>query len=299
MIQIPLSALEKIIRQCRSAASGDLEARINGLCDHPGIGELASAINGMLDVADSFVRESAAAMSHCSQDQFHRPILLRGLPGAYRQSAAIINQAGLQMSQSSEQLKMVAEMADENTRSIASVAAACEELQSTSSEIALQAGESTSRTNHTVEEATDTQRGVESLSQGVEKIDEIIVLIKKVSEQTDLLALNATIQAARAGDRGKGFAVVANEVKELSRETAQSTDNIRQQVNQVKSEVQQNADRVRGITDSIGDVDQFMTSIKIAVEDQVKATQEIARSIQQLSENTSRVGELIQRSTLN
>jgi len=64
---------------CRRAANGDLEARISGFSDDPQWQPLASAINDMLDMADSYVRESAAAMDHCSRDLYYRPVLLRGI----------------------------------------------------------------------------------------------------------------------------------------------------------------------------------------------------------------------------
>ena len=80
---------------CERAATGDLEARITGLAGSGDFSRLCSAINHMLDVADSYVRESSAVMDYCSRGQYHRPILLRGLPGSYRDGAEIINGAAL------------------------------------------------------------------------------------------------------------------------------------------------------------------------------------------------------------
>ena len=62
-------------------AQGDLEARVTGLSNDPDWQPLASAMNRMLDLVDSFVRESVAAMDHCSHDLYYRPVLLRGLKG--------------------------------------------------------------------------------------------------------------------------------------------------------------------------------------------------------------------------
>src|SRR5690349_23081976 len=101
----PAVDLDQVADICERAAHGDLEARINGLAADPtALGRLARAINHLLDIADSYVRESAAAMDHCSRGQFHRPILLRGLPGSYRDSAVVINRAALQMKQSADQI---------------------------------------------------------------------------------------------------------------------------------------------------------------------------------------------------
>ena len=91
---------------CERAAAGDLEARVVGLPADGDFGRLCRAINQVLDISDSFVREASAAMEHCSQDQFHRPILLKGLKGAYRKSAAVINRAGVKMQACSQHLSL-------------------------------------------------------------------------------------------------------------------------------------------------------------------------------------------------
>ena len=78
---------------CERASAGDLEARVLGV---PSDGEhrrIGQAINRLLDIADAYVRESAAAMDHCSRDLFHRPILRRGMRGSYAGAAGKINSA--------------------------------------------------------------------------------------------------------------------------------------------------------------------------------------------------------------
>ena len=96
--------LRHVTEICERAAQGDLEARIIGIDPATEFGRLCGAINHMLDIGDSFVREASAAMDSCSHDRFHRPILLPGLTGAYRKSAATINRAGVKMQRSSERL---------------------------------------------------------------------------------------------------------------------------------------------------------------------------------------------------
>ena len=76
----------------------------------------------------------------------------------------------------------------------------------------------------------NTNQEISQLGRTADGIGQVIEVIQDIAEQTKLLALNATIEAARAGDAGKGFAVVATEVKELARQTAEATDDIRQRV---------------------------------------------------------------------
>jgi methyl-accepting chemotaxis protein len=96
------TSIDSIATICRQAANGDLEARVSTQSDDPAVVRLAGAINHLLDIADAYVRETSAAMEHCARGEFHRPILLRGLNGAYRDSARKINQAALAMKTSAE-----------------------------------------------------------------------------------------------------------------------------------------------------------------------------------------------------
>ena len=295
LISIPRAELERIIDVCSRASSGDLESRIVGIDPTKDTAQLYGAINRMLDIADSFVREASAAMEECSRERFHRPILQRGLKGAYRQSAGVINSAGVKMRESSTQMQFVAKLAEENTSNAQTVAAACEELNVTTSEISRQAGEATQHSQGAVgavRQATDTVR---ALNAAAGKIENIVTLIGKVAGQTNLLALNATIEAARAGEAGKGFAVVAGEVKELSRNTKKATEEISNEVAAMHKTVEGVAKIIENVSHSIQKVDDNASVIARAVEEQVKATREISTSITTVADNTKQVAERMSR----
>jgi methyl-accepting chemotaxis protein len=247
----------------------------------------------MLDIADSFVREASAAMESCSQDRFHRPILLRGLKGAYRNSAAIINAAGVKMRQSRDPIAFVAKIAADNVASVSTVAAACEELNATSAEITRQTADSAKLTEQTVKQAKGAAGEVSALNEAVRRIDSIVALINKVAGQTNLLALNATIEAARAGEQGKGFAVVTTEVKELSHNTATATDEISEQVEMMQRTAQEVGRFIEGIARLIMQIDEGASAVARSVDEQRQATAEIGRSIAEVSQNTSLVSERI------
>ncbi len=292
-ISISRAELEQITEVCRRAASGDLEARIVGADPQHAAASLYTEINRMLDIADSFVREASAAMEECSRDRFHRPILQRGLKGAYRQSAGVINAAGVKMREGSSQLKFVAGLADETTSSAQGVAAACEELNVTTSEIARQAGEATQHTVSAVGAVRQATETVRALNAAAGKIENIVTLISKVAGQTNLLALNATIEAARAGEAGKGFAVVAGEVKELSRNTKKATEEISMEVLAMLKTVEGVAGIIENVSRTIQQVDANASSIAVAVEEQVKATREISSNITSVADHTQQVAQRI------
>ena len=278
---------------CDRAANGDLEARVTGLAEDPEWHPLATAINRMLDLADSFVREGSAAMDHCSRELYYRPVLLRGLKGAYRQSAGVINQAGLKMKESSDQIRYVAQMATETAANVTTVAAACEELSSTSREISQQAGGSARLSAEAVAVAQEAGHAVLELMDAAKKVNNIVKLINTIAGQTNLLALNATIEAARAGEAGKGFAVVAAEVKDLSRTTAKATDDIAQQVGKMQATVQLVSKHMHSIDAAIARVSEGAGAISRSVGEQVQATAEISRSITGVSQNTDLISQRI------
>lgn len=180
--------------------------------------------------------------------------------------------------------------ASENSQS---VAAAAEELHASISEITKQVEASQSLVQATASETTDIRDSLSGLTDAANKISSVINIISDIAEQTNLLALNATIEAARAGDAGKGFAVVAAEVKSLANQTAKSSDEINQFVNQMQREVSSAVGQIEKIADKMVDVNSRSDTVSAAVLEQSGTTEEIARSIQSATDSVKSVQEQI------
>ena len=272
---------------CERAANGDLEARISPAPESGEWRQICGTINGLLDMVDSYVRESQAVLECCGRGEYHRPILVRGLRGAYRGAAVVINRSALEMQQNAGRLAEAEaqreQLVQEVGLSAQTVAAACEQLTASSNEISLQLNESSGLSDKAVMQSNKARETAGSLAENARRIKDVVKLINEIAGQTNLLALNATIEAARAGEQGKGFAVVAHEVKALSRNTATATGTIAEQV-QSMSEASCNVESaISLIGTSIESVNQRVSSISLAVEDQVKATKEISSQMNAVS----------------
>ncbi|NIA69581.1 HAMP domain-containing protein [Pelagibius litoralis] len=183
----------------------------------------------------------------------------------------------------------VAAAAEQATASVQTVAASSEEMSSSINEIARQVSESTNSTGEAKTEVEETDNVVRELAAAAQKIGEVVTLISDIAEQTNLLALNATIEAARAGEAGKGFAVVASEVKSLAQQTAKATEEIAQQIDGVQTTTGSAVEAIGRIKETIVRVDEIAGSISAAIEEQAAAVSEITSSTQQAASGTQEV----------
>src|SRR4030088_1921533 len=140
--------------------------------------------------------------------------------------------------------------------------------------------------NEAVDQARSTNDRVGELSKAAARIGDVVELINTIAEQTNLLALNATIEAARAGEAGRGFAVVASEVKALADQTAKATGEISSHIAGMQDATQESVAAIKEIGGTIAEISNIASSIASAVEQQSSATQEIARSVQSVAQGT-------------
>lgn len=187
---------------------------------------------------------------------------------------------------SSEKVGSMAETSNTTQHSVQTVASATEELSASISEISRQIDQTKDVVASATAAASTSNDRVASLDSAAQKIGEVVSLIQAIAEQTNLLALNATIEAARAGEAGKGFAVVASEVKELATQTAKATEEISTQIAGIQSSTKEAVGSIQEIATTMEEVNQFTATIADAISQQGDATAEISYNVQQASSCT-------------
>ena len=183
----------------------------------------------------------------------------------------------------------VAAASEEASTNVQSVASATEEMTSSVNEISRQVQESAKIAGEAVKQAEQTDARITELSQAAGRIGDVVKMITAIAEQTNLLALNATIEAARAGEAGRGFAVVASEVKALAAQTAKATEEISTQIASMQTATEDSVGAIKAISTTIGRISEISSAIAAAVEEQGAATSEISRNVGEAAKGTAMV----------
>jgi methyl-accepting chemotaxis protein len=276
-LMMPINATINTLRDI-AEGDGDLTRRLDeSRVDE--LGELARWFNAFADrIHDVIVTISSNAQllaSSSSQLSTTAEHLSQGVSSSKQQSASV-SAAAEQMSMN---MREVADSTDGMSQTIRAVAASVEEMNTTIREIARNAEKSAvvaSQAANLVEISNDK---ISNLGNAADEIGKVIEVIQDIAEQTNLLALNATIEAARAGEAGKGFAVVATEVKELAKQTAAATDDIRTRIEAMQASTGKAVDSIREISDVINNVNEVSRTIASAVEEQSITTRQISDNV--------------------
>jgi len=172
---------------------------------------------------------------------------------------------------------------------VLSVSAAAEELSGSIRAITQQVNDASRISSDAAGKATHTDGLVQALKTSGDEIGGVVELISDIASQTNLLALNASVEAARAGEAGKGFAVVASEVKHLSMRISEATTDISGKITQMHKDMTEAVEGIRGIGETIRDMDRISTAIAGSVAEQRSAAEGIARDAEATASGTERM----------
>jgi methyl-accepting chemotaxis protein len=259
-------------------ADGDL-TRSAGVTSRDEIGAMA----GQLDRATAALRETITRIGAGSET----------LAGSAQEMSTISGAIATNAEQTSARADQVSAAAEEVSANVDTVAAASEEMTASIREIASSAADAAGIARGAVDVAQSANDTVAKLGASSAEVGNIVKVITSIAEQTNLLALNATIEAARAGEAGKGFAVVASEVKDLAQETAKATEEISDRIQAIQTDTSAAVEAIGRIAEVIERINAYSDTIASAVEEQTATTSEIGRNVAEAATGANNIAENI------
>ncbi len=277
-------------------AKGDFSTKLD-IDQQDEIGLMAVSLNSMAGQLGVMIKEIVHGINNLSASSTDLAAVSRQLSASARSTADKSGSVAAAAEEMSTNIQSVSAAMEQSTSNVSMVASATEEMTATVNEIGQSAEKARVISESAVVQSQRTSDKVTALGESAKKVGRVTETITEISEQTNLLALNATIEAARAGEAGKGFAVVANEIKELARQTAAATIDIKNQINDMQSTTTSTIDDIQKISEVIADINNVINGIATAVVEQSTATSEIADNISQASQGIVEVNENVAQST--
>ncbi|GBG03829.1 hypothetical protein AZSI13_31560 [Azospira sp. I13] len=279
-IMRPITIAQETVRHI--AASSDLTRRVDYSANDE-IGTMVSALNQMLEKIQGSMRSIQGSMGE-----------VRGAVSALSTAASEVASSSAHQSSASSAMAASIEEMTVSVNTVSDSAHVAKELAMRSGAVSTEGGEIIEKTVTEMASigtiVTSASQVIESLGNDSQQISAVVQVIKEVADQTNLLALNAAIEAARAGEQGRGFAVVADEVRKLAERTTQSTLDIGSMIEKIQRSATQAVAEMRQVVEQVGagqalaaDAGQRINEIRDAAQQVSAAIVEISSALQEQS----------------
>ncbi len=291
----PINAMVEGLKDI-AEGEGDLTKRLmEGSRDE--LGELATWFNTFMNKLQYLIKEITRGVETLSSSSNELSAISGQMSQGITNASEKANTVSASAEEMSANLNNVAAAMEQSATNTNMVASASEEMSATIGGVAQNAEKARGISDEAARKAVSASANMDELGNAANSIGKVVETITDISEQVNLLALNATIEAARAGEAGKGFAVVANEIKDLAKQTAEASQDIKNKIEGIQGTTATTVGQISEITQVITDVNDVVTKIAKAVEEQSVATSEIANNVAQVSTGIQEVNENINQSS--
>ena len=288
--------LQKGVELSEAMAGGDMTKTME-VDQKDEIGVLAQSLNEMARNLRQMITDVREGVESVDGSSNQLATISNQMQSGAENTASRSGQVAAAAEEMSTNQNTVAAAMEQASVNVNMVATATEEMNATISEIAQNSHNAKEITTEAVSKSEKASQRVDDLGKAADEINKVTEAITEISEQTNLLALNATIEAARAGEAGKGFAVVANEIKDLAKQTAQATLDIKTKIQGIQEATGITVTEINDIQSVISHIDQIVSTIAAAIEEQTATTREIAENVSQASTGIIEVNENVAQSS--
>jgi methyl-accepting chemotaxis protein len=294
-ITIPIKHAGEMLKDI-AQGEGDLTKRLK-VETKDEVGEMAEWFNKFIDAIQKIIKDVAQNANQVKEASGELSKISQQMTSGVEQTSEKANVVAAAGEEMSTNMSSVAAATEEAATNVNMVAAAAEQMIATINEIAQNSEKASNITGDAVVQTRSASNKVDELGSAANEIGKVVETITEISEQVNLLALNATIEAARAGEAGKGFAVVANEIKDLAKQTAEATQEIKRKIGAIQGSTDATVTEIGQILKVINDVNDIVSTIATAVEEQSITTKEIAENVAQASKGIQEVNENVAQSS--
>jgi methyl-accepting chemotaxis protein len=257
------------------------------------VGALAKGFNTFVEKIRGIVEQLSGSAGTMATFSSQLSILSRQMGEGVEAMSEKTGTVAAAAEEASANTLSVAASMEEATTNLATVTNATQEMNSTIGRIVVNADKARTISEQAGQQAQQLTTLMQQFGQAAQEIGQVTETITEISSQTNLLALNATIEAARAGEAGKGFAVVASEIKDLAKQTAAATEDIKGRISGVQQSASGAMTDIDKITVVISEVGALVAEIAAAIEEQATITRDVVGNISQAADGVREANEQV------
>ncbi len=291
----PINAVVTSLKDI-AEGEGDLTCRINSNSKDE-MGSLANWFNVFVEKVQKLIMGISNHVDTLDNTSTGLSTASNNMFSTLQQVTEKSNTVAAAAEETSANMSSVSAASEEAATNLTMVSTAAQEMLETIRDISDNSNKGQQIVSEAVTQSQSASKKMSELGNAAVQIGRVTETITEISEQTNLLALNATIEAARAGEAGKGFAVVANEIKDLAKQTAEATQDIKIKITDIQDSTTGSVKEIKHISSIITEINEIVSTIVAAVEEQSAATHEITGNIAQASQGIEEVNENVAQSS--